>query len=67
MFSRIVPDMPANRDKIVFSVRGDRFPEQLWRDFRAACADRNEKWIDVLRRLCAQYVAEQPPKPEQQP
>lgn len=62
MFSIMVSRMaPANRDKILFSVRdSDRFPGQLWRDFRAACEARREPWIDVLRRLVAQYIAQEP-------
>ena len=56
----ILQGMPANRDKILFTVRGDRFPSELWQAFRAACERRQEKWIDVLRRLVEQYVRQEP-------
>lgn len=59
MFSSILARMPANRDKILFSVRGDRFPAELWQAFRAACDQKQEKWIDVLRRLVEQYVSQE--------
>ena len=57
----LTPIMPANREKILFSVReSERFPADAWRAFRDACTRRNEPWIDVLRRLIEQYARETP-------
>ena len=62
-FAIVLDTMPANRDKIVFSVRdSERFPGETWRAFRAACDRRGEAWIDVLRRLIEQYTGQEPPQ-----
>lgn len=48
--------MAEHRKNLVALRAGDRFPEELWRRFRAACTARNEAWIDVLRELIEGWV-----------
>ena len=65
----IVPPVPSNRERLLFSVKENpQFPADLWADFRAACrANGHRQWIDVLRELIEGYItrvrAEQERKP----
>ena len=48
--------MAEHRKNLVALRASDRFPEELWRRFRAVVAARGEAWIDVLRELIEGYV-----------
>jgi hypothetical protein len=58
------PRPQRERDKILFSVKEDAgtFPAELWQRFRQTTKDRGEVWINVLRRLIEQYIAQEPPR-----
>jgi hypothetical protein len=52
---------PRELGKVLVTVRDSpRFPADLWQRFRETARERNESWIDALRRIVEQYVRQEP-------
>jgi hypothetical protein len=54
----------ANKPLFTVTEHPERFPRELWQEFRDTTKAKGEQWIDVLRRLVEEYVTQnRSPKP----